>query len=324
MSESSTFLHDRLCYIVHMSSRSRPSEQIRRAVRDALEAAGVGARRFEAAHGLRPWALRGILDPTRRQAPSVDRAAEICAALGLSLSIGPLGEAPAPGPSQRPAAPGVRALHEPRVDDPSGAPPKAGAAARGGLSPAALRDLEAGAQALNRLVAGAGGDPVPDELRPLPGAGFGGADARPVAAANEDSVPPAARSVGTREIEAAAGGGAVNLDEAPVKGPVWFRRDWLDDHGMDPTRCVVISVRGESMEPTLPAGTKILVDRDRTRRRAGRIFVVSTGEGLVVKRLDRHARQWFLVSDHPSWAAVPWPREAEVIGEVRWASRTFE
>ena len=50
---------------------------------------GVGARRFEAAHGLRPWTLRGILDPTREQAPSVDRAAEICAALGLTLSIGP-------------------------------------------------------------------------------------------------------------------------------------------------------------------------------------------------------------------------------------------
>ena len=28
--------------------------------------------------------------------------------------------------------------------------------------------------------------------------------------------------------------------------------------------------------------------------------------------------------DHPSWEPAPWPREAEVIGEVRWASRTFE
>ena len=107
------------------------------------------------------------------------------------------------------------------------------------------------------------------------------------------------------------------------KGPVWFRRDWLDGHGIDPTLSVVISVRGESMEPTLPAGSKILVDRTRTRRRAGRIFVVTTDEGLVVKRLERRGRQWFLASDHPSWEAVPWPREAEVVGEVRWASRTF-
>ena len=70
MLESSTFMHDHLCYIVHMTESTRPSEQIRRAVREALAAAGVGARRFESAHGLRPWTLRGILDPTadrRRQ-----------------------------------------------------------------------------------------------------------------------------------------------------------------------------------------------------------------------------------------------------------------
>ena len=314
-------MHGWLCYIVHMAIPSRPSEQIRRAVRDALEAAGVGARRFEAAHGLRPWALRGILDPTRRQAPSVDRAAEVCAALGLSLSIAPSADPraqdAADGTPGATSAGGARALFEPPASDQPDAMSAAFSAVR-------LRGLEGAVRELVRFVVGAGGDPIPEELRPEPAAGFAGSDARPVAAANEDGMPPGARSVGTREVEAAAGGGAVNLDEAPVKGPVWFRRDWLDGHGIDPTRCVVISVRGESMEPTLPAGAKILVDRDRTRRRAGRIFVITTGEGMVVKRLERRGRQWFLISDHPSWEPVPWPREAEVVGEVRWSSRTFE
>ncbi len=313
MIESSIFMHEQLCYIVHMANATRPSEQIRHAVREALAAAGVGARRFESAHGLRPWALRGILDPTREQAPSVDRAAEICAALGLTLSIEPAAASRAGEGDDAARA----ALSEPK------------AAAWGGAAqvspPAAVPvgGLEGAVQALVRLVARAGGDPIPDELRAPPSARLASADARPVAAANDDGVTPGARSVGTREVEAAAGGGAVNLDEAPVKGPVWFRRDWLDGHGIDPTLSVVISVRGESMEPTLPAGSKILVDRTRTRRRAGRIFVVTTEEGLVVKRLERRGRQWFLASDHPSWEAVPWPREAEVVGEVRWASRTF-
>ena len=310
-------MHDRLCYIVHMTESTRPSEQIRRAVREALAAAGVGARRFETARGLRPWTLRGILDPTRQQAPSVDRAAEICAALGLTLSIGPPADARANGEDDEAGAGKEAALSEPPTSEWGGALPP---------SPPAvpILSLERSVRALVRLVADAGGDPIPEELRSSPTAGFAGSDARPVAAANENGVPPGARSVGTREVAAAAGAGAVNLDEAPVKGPVWFRRDWLDGHGIDPTRCVVISVRGESMEPTLPAGSKILVDRERTRRRAGRIFVVTTGEGLVVKRLERRGRQWFLASDHPSWQPVPWPREAEVIGEVRWASRTFE
>ena len=309
-------MHDRLCYIVHMTTPTRPSDQIRRAVQDALEAAGVGARRFETAHGLRPWALRGILDPARRQAPSVDRAAEICAALGLALSIGPSGDSRAFGGSEDPRASGELAAPRPSdatLRDPSAAPP---ALSLGGLE-RAVRELV-------RLVAEAGGDTLPPSLLSPPQVGFASPDARPVAAANEDDVPAGARSVGTREVEVAAGVGAVNLDEAPVKGPAWFRRDWLDGHGIDPTRCVVISVRGESMEPTLPAGAKILVDRERTRRRAGRIFVINTDEGLVVKRLGRNGRHWLLLSDHPSWEPVPWPREAEVVGEVRWASRTFE
>ena len=316
-------MHDRLCYIVHMSESTRPSEQIRRAVREALAAAGVGARRFEAAHGLRPWTLRGILDPTRRQAPSVDRAAEICAALGLMLSIGPSNDLRADseddeaGTVLAASAGGAGALSEPPASEWRGALPTAPPAVP-------ILGLEGPVRALVRLVADAGGDPIPAELCTPPAEGFAGSDARPVAAVNENGVPPGARSVGTREVAAAAGGGAVNLDEAPVKGPVWFRRDWLDGQGIDPTRCMVISVRGESMEPTLPAGSKILVDRNRTRRRAGRIFVVTTDEGLVVKRLERRGRQWFLTSDHPSWKPLPWPREAEVIGEVRWASRTFE
>ena len=318
MTESSTFMHGRLCYIVHMANPTRPSEQLRRAVREALAAAGVGARRFESAHGLRPWALRGILDPTREQAPSVDRAAEICAALGLTLSIGPAADARAGDGDDAARAAAGAALSEPKAaawgDASQAAPPAA----------PPLPGLEGAVQALVRLVARAGGEPIPDELLARPSARLASADARPVAAANDDGVTPGARSVGTREVEAAAGGGAVNLDEAPVKGPVWFRRDWLDGHGIDPTLSVVISVRGESMEPTLPAGSKILVDRTRTRRRAGRIFVVTTEEGLVVKRLERRGRQWFLASDHPSWEPVPWPGEAEVVGEVRWASRTFE
>lgn len=73
-----------------------PSERIRAAVRDALDGAAMGAWRFERARGLRPWTLRGLIDPKRKQAPSVDQAAEICDELGLELRIAPRGEAPAP------------------------------------------------------------------------------------------------------------------------------------------------------------------------------------------------------------------------------------
>ena len=134
----------------------------------------------------------------------------------------------------------------------------------------------------------------------------------------------AARLVQMIEMEAAAGGGAYNLDDAPVRGPVWFRRDWIDSRGMDPTQAVVISVRGDSMEPTLPAGCKILVDRQRRRRRVGNIYVITTSDGLIVKRMGRgEGGGWLLVSDNdsPDWPDVPWPNDAVVAGEVKWMAR---
>ena len=134
-----------------------------------------------------------------------------------------------------------------------------------------------------------------------------------------------ARPVMVMELAAAAGGGAEVLDER-TREPVYFRRGWLDKHALDPTQCRVIGVMSDSMEPTLPEGCKILVDFKRRRRLADHIFVIRTVDGVVVKRLARDGRDdWILVSDNdsPDWPDVPWPDEAELVGEVKWMARTF-
>ena len=78
------------------------------------------------------------------------------------------------------------------------------------------------------------------------------------------------------------------------------------------------------MEPTLPEGCTILVDRGRRRRRTGGIFVVRSADGVVVKRAGKDASGgWLLLSDHPAWEPVPWPRDAVVIGEVKWMGMTL-
>ena len=136
---------------------------------------------------------------------------------------------------------------------------------------------------------------------------------------------PAVRPVEVVEVAAAAGGGAEVYDETVV-GRLWFRNDWLDRHAIDPTQCNVISVRGNSMEPTLPNGCSVLVDRSQRRRqrRAGRIFVMRTEDGLVVKRVGRDEEgNWRIESDNEDWEPVPWANDTEIIGEVRWAARTL-
>ncbi len=105
-----------------------------------------------------------------------------------------------------------------------------------------------------------------------------------------------------------------------VTGRVWFRRSWLDDHAIDPTRCVVIGVRGDSMHPTLVDGCSILVDRARVRRRAGHIaghiYVIRTGDGLLAKRLGKdEAGGWMHKSDNQVEPARVWSDDQE-IGEI--------
>ena len=122
---------------------------------------------------------------------------------------------------------------------------------------------------------------------------------------------------------AAAGDGNA-ADLVPRAGVVWFRRDWLQRLGLDAAQCAVLRVQGESMEPTIVAGSSILVDRSRTQRRDGQIFVVQTTDGMVVKRAARdEGGGWQLVSDHPTWEPVPFPDDAVILGRVVWTARAL-
>ena len=120
----------------------------------------------------------------------------------------------------------------------------------------------------------------------------------------------------------AAGAGANAADER-VLGSLAFRDDWLKRHGLNPKRCRVIEVIGESMEPTLQHRALILVDFQRTVRRRDKIFAVRTEDGPVVKRLQRDEDGWQLVSDNKNYKPVPWPQDAVVLGQVMWTGRTL-
>ena len=91
---------------------------------------------------------------------------------------------------------------------------------------------------------------------------------------------------------------------------------------MDPGRCTIIKVQGDAMEPTLPDGCSILVDHKRRRRRLGHIFVLRIENDVMVRRAGRdQAGRWTLVSDRDLGAPIPWSRESQVSGEVRWMAR---
>lgn len=75
------------------------------------------------------------------------------------------------------------------------------------------------------------------------------------------------------------------------------------------------------MEPTLPDGCSILVNHESTDLEDGKVFVIRSGDELLVRRALRHKTGgWLLDSDNPDkrrWPTMAWPHEGSV-GEVRW------
>lgn len=120
----------------------------------------------------------------------------------------------------------------------------------------------------------------------------------------------------------AAGGWAAEVESESAIGHVAFPRRWMRRQGLQPERCSVIEVVGESMEPLLVDGCWILVDHARSVLLDGRVFAVWIGDGLVVKRAARSSGDWLLASENASFAPLPLPRESRVVGQVKWAMRS--
>lgn len=247
----------------------KPFNKLRSAIRESLRRSGVGARRLESELGLKPWSLRGILDPRRPQVPSVDRAFEICQALGLEFYIGP------PRDDASPHGPGASTWSDAEF-------PRWAERLRNEMR----RDLT---EILDR--------------------------------SNEPVSADKFLSSTLHELSAGASGGTGVVEES-VAGYVAFTRRWLARHALFPPLCTIISVKGDSMEPTLPHGSYVLVDRHSAEPRHGRLYAVRTDEELMIRRLQEDARgERWLISDNPAWKPAPWPDRAEVFGEVKWAGK---
>ncbi len=90
---------------------------------------------------------------------------------------------------------------------------------------------------------------------------------------------------------------------------------------LDPDHAHILTVRGNSMEPSLMEGDQIYVDtRDRTSPRGGAIFVIRLDELLMVKRVTRAGGDLLITSDNPQAAPITEGR-CDIIGRVVWQTR---
>lgn len=162
-------------------------------------------------------------------------------------------------------------------------------------------------------------------------AGLGASATARIASAPEQRVA-AQESVSVQEMDVRAGaGGGTMAETTEVDAPVaeWrLPADLLRGQTTAPFAALrIITVYGDSMEPELPPGTKVIVDTsDRTPSPPG-IFAVHDGLGLVLKRVEHiygsDPPTVRLTSDNPRYAAYERTLDechlqGRVIGQWRW------
>ena len=108
---------------------------------------------------------------------------------------------------------------------------------------------------------------------------------------------------------------------------VTFKTAWLKiGLGISPQGAVLISVKGDSMEPTLSNGDLVLIDTTTSKIEDNAIYVINYDDALLVKRIQRkYDRSVIIMSDNKSYGdeAVQGDlvNQLQVIGRVVWCGR---
>lgn len=102
------------------------------------------------------------------------------------------------------------------------------------------------------------------------------------------------------DVEASAGLGAAVPTHEGMQSVVSFERAFLRSMGAMPDHCKIITARGDSMTPTIPDGSLVVIDHSQRDVVNGWISVVNVCGDLLVKRVRRRLDGTVeLVSDNP-------------------------
>lgn len=103
------------------------------------------------------------------------------------------------------------------------------------------------------------------------------------------------------DVRASAGLGLPVGPEVQL-GAIAFAPTFLRDRGATPDQCSIITASGDSMQPSIPDGSLLVVDHSQTEIKNGHIMVINVGEDLLVKRIRRRVDGLIdLISDNPAY-----------------------
>lgn len=101
------------------------------------------------------------------------------------------------------------------------------------------------------------------------------------------------------DVRLSAGHGEIVLSEDEMSR-LSFRADFLRAAGASPEQTVSVSVKGDSMEPLIPDGATILVNRGATSIINGKIYAFRRDGELLVKRLYKGNGGFIARSENPA------------------------
>lgn len=130
-----------------------------------------------------------------------------------------------------------------------------------------------------------------------------------------------------KEVELSAGQGRTCVQVSP-RQKIRFGKLTLRRQGVQPSEAVCVTVHGNSMEPVLPDGSTVGVDRGTTVVSDGKMYALDHGGQLRVKTLYRLPgggvrMRSFNREEHPDEeysASEMAEHEIEVLGRVFWSS----
>lgn len=128
------------------------------------------------------------------------------------------------------------------------------------------------------------------------------------------------------DVEASAGGGAAVHNEQVVDY-LSFRAEWVKNSlGVSVRDLALISVIGDSMEPTLSEGDVVLLDMTTKGVMDGSIYALQLNGGLLVKRIQRKLDGSIVVKpDNPRYDTEIISEDSadllKIIGRVVWVGR---
>ena len=141
--------------------------------------------------------------------------------------------------------------------------------------------------------------------------------------------PPAGAPVA--EVPEIAGDPAACLlrnEKVPRESARWFLPDTMlrQEAGADPGDLRIVRMRGDSMQPVLSEGDRLVIDTAPANPTTGELCVLFDGSGVAVRRVEvvpgTEPAQLRLTCANPNYAPIAClAGEARIVGKVLWAFR---